>query len=145
MRNWLLLLSFLCFCNVSLAQDKKCSVPKGTGGKYKLVSEDYASSLPREVLLKVVLAPENLTKEYLTELRKRVKAEYCDPDYIVVDIYETEEAAVRRYDSMTAAMEAQRGNYLFDRPMKTDRLEFSPESGGSNRKIVVDFNQTVLD
>lgn len=145
MRYWLFLLLFLCFCNLCIAQDTKCSVPQGTGGKYKLLSEDYASSIPREVVLEVVIKPENFTKEYLTEFRKRIKAKYCDPDYIVVSIYDNEGAAVRVYDSITAQLDSKRASYIFDRPMGTDIIKFSTKPGNSNQEIVIDFNKPVLD
>ena len=145
MRYWLFLLLFLCFCNLCVAQGKKCSVPKETGGKYKLVVEDYASSIPREVHLEVVIKPENFTEEYLTEFRKRIKAKYCNPDYIFAVIFDNEEAAVKRYDSITTKMNSWRGLYVFDKPMDTDRIEFSTKPGNSNKEIVINFNKPVLD
>ena len=145
MRYWLFLILFLCFCNLCAAQGKKCSVPKETGGKYKLVSEDYASSIPREVHLEVVIKPENVTKEYLTEFRKRIKANYCNPDYIFAVIFDNEEAAVKLYDSITDKMNSWRGLYVFDKPMDTDRIEFSAKPCNSNKEIVINFNEPVLD
>jgi len=145
MRYWLFLLLFLCFCNLCVAQGKKCSVPKGIGGKYKLVSESYASSIPREVHLEVVIKPENFTKEYLTKFRKRIKAKYCNPDYIFAVIFDNEEAAVKHYDSITAKMDSWRANYIFDRPLGEDNITFSTKPGNSNKEIVIDFNEPVLD
>lgn len=145
MRYWLFLLLFFCSCTFCVAQEKQCSVPKGTGGKYKLVSESYASSIPREVHLEVVIKPENLTKEYLTEFRKRIKAKYCNPDYIFAEIFDGEEAAVRKDDPITARIDSRRALYVFDRPMGTDRIEFSTEPGKSNKEIVIDFSEPVLD
>lgn len=145
MRYWLFLLLCFCFCNLCVAQGKKCSVPKGTGGEYKLVSESYASSIPREVHLEVVIKPENFTKGYLTEFRKRIKAKYCNPDYIFAEIFDNEEAAVPKYDPMAARIDSRRALYVFDRPMGTDRIEFSTEPGNSNKETVIDFNEAVLD
>jgi len=145
MRYWLFLLLFLCFCNLCIAQETKCKVPKKIGGNYKLVSEDYASSIPREVHLKVVIKPENFTKEYLTEFRKRVKAKYCNPDYIFAEIFDSEEAAVKHYGSITAEMNSWRANYIFDKPLGKDIVTFSTKQGNSNQKAVIDFNKSVLN
>ena len=143
MRYWIFLVPFLFFCTLCAAQSKKCSVPKGTGGQYKILSEDYASSEPRELHLEVLIPPENFTKEYLTELRKRVKARYCYPEYIYVAIYDSEQLA-RRRDSFS--LDRQRGLYVFDKPMRTDNIKFSSKPGIWNPpEIIIDFSKPLLD
>ena len=143
MRYWLFLLVFLCFSDLCVAQKKRCSVPNEIGGKYKLVTETYEASIPREVHLEVVIKPGNFTKEYLSEFRKRIIAKYCNPDYIVAHIFDDEESAARRDQPVDVWLKNRRGLYVFDRPMSTDRIEFSKESGNSNKILVIDFKEPV--
>jgi len=95
--------------------------------------------------LEVVIKPENFTKEYLSEFRKRIIARYCNPDYVFAEIFDNEEAALRRDQPITVWLKNRRALYVFDRPMSTDRIEFSKEPSNSNKEMVIEFSGPVLD
>lgn len=119
----LLAISVLFVFSFGVAQAAKCKVPKGIGGNYKLVTETYASSSPREVHLEVVISPGNFTSEYLREFRKRLKARYCDPEYIFAVVFESERAA-KGFELSKPETHGRRAVYVFDRPLGTDTVTF---------------------
>lgn len=147
---FLCLISLLAFCPPGLTmpteqQPKKCAIPKKLGGKYKLVSIGHSVEGPLTLGLRVVVKPENFSREYMLQFAQRVKLEYCNEQRITVVIFDDYLAAksariVVDYLVGRDAAPELRGFYSLDRTTGEEGIQFSTVRGKPADEIVIDLS-----
>lgn len=135
----------LSFSLVSIAQEteiQKCAVPKNIDGKYKLAAEVRPLGEPKRLHVYVVVKPKNFTKEFMTELAKRLKSVYCNEDAIYVTIFDSKEKITGWFHDYVLSgrkVDKRRGTYLIDRNESKETIEFSTKSGNPIDEVRIDF------
>ena len=138
-----LLTTFVCAAQNEKIQ--KCSVPKGVGGKYKLIFEARPLGEPKTVLVDVVIKPKNFTKQYMTEFAERVKAEYCNEDWVGIAIFDSKKAQLGwHYDFVISGgkVERRRGTYLLERKIGREGIEFSTKPGNPINEVRIELKSS---
>lgn len=122
---------------------KRCSIPKGIGGKYK---RSFATRLATgKTSIDVVIKPKHFTREYLLEFAKRIRAEYCNEKILHVSIFDNERAITGAgyvWIITAGAVEKRRGTYLLDRNTGEEAIEYGSEPGKPIDEIRIDLSKT---
>lgn len=134
------------FSSANFGQEQKiqkCPVPEGIGGKYKIIFETRTLGEPKRIILDVVVNSKNYTKEYLTEFAKRIKAEYCNENYLSVNIFDNKKAIRIWYENFIVSekrSEERRGTYLLDKQTDYEVVEFSTRPGNPINEVRIELS-----
>ena len=138
--------SILFVCSVSFAQQQeieKCPVSKETSGKYKLFTASRPLETYKQVLLQIIVKPKNFTKEYMTEIAKRIKTEYCKEEIVMLNIFDSKKSLLGwHYDYVVTGgkTDRRRGTYLLNRKTGEEAIEFSTKSGNPINEIRIELS-----
>lgn len=125
---------------------KKCSVPKGIDGKYKLISEVYTYGEAKHLLIEVAIKPKNFNRKYMIEFVKRIRAIYCNENSIYLSIFDNKKdqlGAVHDLFMSNGKVDRRRGSYSFEKKTNEEILEFSLKKGNPRNEVKIDFNQPI--
>jgi hypothetical protein len=131
---------FLIPCLAQKAQVQKCK-SEVKGGKYKFAGEGRTITGDKNLLIFITIKSKNINQEFMSQLAKRLKSEYCNEQRIQVVIFDDPKLA--NVLSMSDLLQSQgktilmRGFYSFDRLTGEDEIEFSSKRGNptSENKI----------
>lgn len=139
--------AILCFSEIVFSQETKttkCVVPKGLGGKYKLLSEAFPIGNSNEVLLEVIIKPKHFNKADLIELTKRIKTEYCNINEISLSMFDSKKVALGwHYDFVTSkgSIDRRRGIYFLNRKTNEEVIEFSTKFGNPISEVKLNLSE----
>lgn len=123
---------FLIPCLAQSVKVQKCK-SEVKGRKYKLVSEGRGIREDKSLLIFIAVKPKSLNREFMTQLARRLKSQYCNEQRIQVVIFDDQKIA--NPDSLWEYLESKgqtflmRGFYSFDRLTGKDEIEFSSKRG----------------
>lgn len=139
------LLGFCCVFSVKAQkkQVQKCD-SSVTGGKYDWVGIAPLLKEPDHLFGSVLVKPKNINRDYLIQLARRLKSEYCSAQEFQVVIFDNSKYAnsysIQDYTSSGAKIILMRGFYSFDRKTGKDLLEFSTKPGNVTTEVQIDLS-----
>lgn len=142
---FLILFFFCCLALQTFAQAKKIHKCGSNvkGGEYKLVNGSYSMEAPKNLLLFITISPKNVNKDFMTQLAKRIKTEFCREDDVQVVIFDDPKPAsgtsLSDYISSNGKIILMRGFYSFNKKNGKDVLEFSTRRGNPTTEMQIDF------
>lgn len=149
MINKITLLSIILFsvCFSVVGQKQKietCSAKNLKGGEYKLISVIYPVNTPHKVVLDIWIKPKNFTKEYMTKLATRLRATYCNEDYISVSIFDNKKDQLGSgHDFIISGgkINRSRGYYWLNKKTGEEGISFSTKPGNPIDEVKIIFSE----
>lgn len=147
MKRNLVIIYIICTC--FLVQSKAQSVNDNCkynvdGGEYKLLWKSRTIRGENRLLLHILVKPKNVKRDYLIQLTKRVKSEYCNERKILVVIFDDRKMAEKfhRTDYFLSKNKIiERGYYQIDKEKGEELLEFSTKRGNPTTDVKIDLSE----
>lgn len=130
--------------NAQNKNEKKCK-SEVTGGKYKWVGIAPLLQEPGNLYGYVLVKPKYIRRDFMIQLAKRLKSEYCNAENFQVIIFDDGKYAnsysMQDYVSSKGKIILMRGFYSFNRSTGVDGLEFSTKFGNPTTEIQIDMSK----
>lgn len=135
------------FAGQAFSQDqaiKKCETDV-KGGKYKWAGIGPTGGDPRQLSGFILIKPAEVNRDFLIQLAKRLKSEYCNIDKLTVTIFDNGKYAngysIKDYYDSNGKIILMRGDYGFDRITGKEVIAFSTKPGGPRNEVVLDLSE----
>lgn len=140
------MLGFGTICAVSVfAQTSRfssgCANEPKNGAKFKVMFE--TETVEKQLLIKVVIKPDNFTRENLVATAARLRARYCMAKYVGVTFFESKnDTRYGLYEWVVSNGKGDptRGTYLIDREKGIDLIEYNTKKGNPFDECAIDLS-----
>ncbi len=113
------------------------------GGKYQKSEIAHWQNEPKKFSGNVLIKPQNVNREFLIKLAKRLKAEYCMAEYFTVNIYDDSDSmnfGWEIYNQSENKIIRHRATYTFDITAGINEIEYSTKKGNPTNENKIDLN-----